>query len=74
MSTKTFQNYYNNDFKFKRKYLNKMIERIKYHCKFITSRNNFIKHKWSQNHLKRMIKDINLEKFKNLKNIENSIK
>jgi hypothetical protein len=61
MSTKTFKNYYNNDPEFRRKHLDKMMERIECNCGFVTSRNNLTKHKRSRNHLKRMTGGMNLE-------------
>jgi hypothetical protein len=52
-SAKTFKNYYDNDSEFRRKHLDKMMERVEYNCGFIISRNNLTKHKWSRNHLKK---------------------
>jgi hypothetical protein len=51
------------------KHLDKMMERVECNCRFITSKNNLIKYKWSYNHLKRMIDGIDLKKLKKLKNI-----
>ena len=75
MSSKTFKYSYDNNPEFRRKHLDKMMEKVKCNCGFVTTRNNLTKHKRSRNHLKRITSGMNLKELKELKkHIENSVK
>lgn len=73
MATSTFKKYYE-DPEFKKKHLEKMSEKIKCDCGFMTARCNLSRHKKSHIHIKKMEKAGKLKNMEKIKQLKEELK
>ncbi len=69
---KTFKQYYDEDPEFRKRHLQRMLEKVPCECGFVTRRNNLSKHRKSRNHEKRM-ETKKLERNVELENLKKAV-